>query len=68
MKNIFYYNVRSNANILTCILPREKYCDEYEIVVLYNWIGDKEIDIEKIDELKIIFIREGTVYDPSEVT
>ena len=49
-------------------LPREKYYDEYELLSLYNWIGDKEIDIEKIDELKIIFIREGTVYDPSEVT
>ena len=49
-------------------LPREIYYNEYELLSLYNWIGDKEIDIEKIDELKIIFIREGTVYDPSEVT
>lgn len=49
-------------------LPREIYYNEYDLLSLYNWIGDKEIDIEKIDELKIIFIREGTVYDPSEVT
>ena len=49
-------------------LPKEIYYNEYDLLSLYNWIGDKEIDIEKIDELKIIFIREGTVYDPSEVT
>ena len=45
-------------------LPREKYYDEYELLSLYNWIGNKEIDIEKIDKLKIIFLEEENVYEP----
>lgn len=45
-------------------LPREIYYNEYDLLSLYNWIGDKEIDIEKIDELKIIFLEEENVYEP----
>lgn len=45
-------------------LPRNKYYHENELVSLYNWIGDKEIDERKIDDLKIIFLQEETVYGP----
>ena len=45
-------------------LPKEIYYNEYDLLSLYNWIGDKEIDIEKIDELKIIFLEEENVYEP----
>ncbi len=45
-------------------LPRNKYYNEGELVSLYNWIGDKEIDKRKIDNLKIIFLQEKTVYGP----
>ena len=45
-------------------LPREIYYNEYDLLSLYNWIGNKEIDIEKIDKLKIIFLEEENVYEP----
>lgn len=45
-------------------LPRNKYYHENELVSLYNQIGDKEIDERKIDDLKIIFLQEETVYGP----
>ena len=45
-------------------LPREIYYNEYDLLSLYNWIGNKEIDIEKIDNLKIIFLEEENVYEP----
>ena len=39
-------------------LPTNKYCDEEEIVVLYNWIGDKQIDLNKISELELVFFKD----------
>lgn len=39
------------------MLPDEFY-DEEEIIVLYNWIGNHQIDLNKISELKTIFFKD----------
>lgn len=39
-------------------LPVDEFYDEEEIVVLYNWIGNEPIDLNKINELKLIFFKD----------
>lgn len=42
---------------ISYLLPDEFY-DEEEIIVLYNWIGNHQIDLNKISELKTIFFKD----------
>ena len=41
-------------------LPRDKYYDEMDIVGLYNWVGEKEIDLKILE--KVEFLKEVNVF------
>lgn len=39
-------------------LEKDKYYHEKELISIYNWIGNAEIDLKKINQLKIILLND----------
>ena len=39
-------------------LDMDIYYNEYELLGLYNWIGNEDIDLNKINQLKIVLIKD----------